>query len=171
MTDPTAVPWTAFDDGEIWAGSERIGAMSTAALAGKACAGHNAELLRWRKLPDGPMADPFCGRVRDGEFSYSDGHCAAFEPLDPLVPGHLLVVPKAHAKDALADPELTGHVFRFASELALARGMESCNLVTSVGRAATQSVGHAHAHIVPRRFGDGLPLPWTYQAKRERRPA
>ena len=37
------------------------------------------------------------------------------------------------------------------------------NLITSIGPAATQTVPHLHLHLVPRRPGDGLPLPWTPQ--------
>lgn len=44
MTDLTAVPWTAFDDGEIWAGEEQVGAMTTVALAEEAVNSHNAVL-------------------------------------------------------------------------------------------------------------------------------
>ena len=44
MTDLTAVPWTAFADGEIYAGAERIGAMSTTSLAEEAVNSHNAVL-------------------------------------------------------------------------------------------------------------------------------
>lgn len=44
MPDLTAVPWTAFDDGEIWAGEEQVGSMATIALAEEACAAHNAAL-------------------------------------------------------------------------------------------------------------------------------
>ncbi|MFE7574704.1 HIT family protein [Streptomyces sp. NPDC057521] len=45
-----------------------------------------------------------------------------------------------------------------AAELAL--GMGSYNLITSKGRAATQSVTHLHLHLAPRRNGDSLALPW-----------
>jgi histidine triad (HIT) family protein len=38
-----------------------------------------------------------------------------------------------------------------------------CNIITSVGAEATQTVFHLHLHVVPRRFGDGLALPWTGQ--------
>ena len=34
------------------------------------------------------------------------------------------------------------------------------NLITSRGRAATQSVFHLHLHLVPRADNDGLALPW-----------
>jgi hypothetical protein len=43
--------------------------------------------------------------------------------------------------------------------------MESFNLITSVGAAATQTVRHLHIHLIPRREGDALALPWTGQQK------
>jgi histidine triad (HIT) family protein len=44
-----------------------------------------------------------------------------------------------------------------------ARTCGDANLITSVGSAATQTVFHLHVHVVPRRAGDGLALPWTSQ--------
>jgi histidine triad (HIT) family protein len=41
--------------------------------------------------------------------------------------------------------------------------MPGANIITSIGRVATQSVFHLHVHIVPRHEGDGLCLPWTGQ--------
>lgn len=83
----------------------------------------------------------------------------AIVPLDPVTPGHVLVIPREHVKDALTDPDVLARTMRHAAELA----ESSCNIITSVGREATQSVFHLHVHIVPRRADDGLPLPWTPQ--------
>lgn len=78
-------------------------------------------------------------------------------PLSPVTPGHELVIPKRHVADALIDPGVTGLVMEIASQWA----QGSCNLITSVGASATQTVRHLHVHIVPRRPGDGLLLPWS----------
>lgn len=93
--------------------------------------------------------------------------CLAFMPLNPVTMGHVLVIPRAHVSDALAAPALTGLVMQRASALAAQRAT-ACNLITSVGAAATQTVAHLHVHIVPRRHGDGLPLPWTPQQEGNR---
>jgi histidine triad (HIT) family protein len=82
-----------------------------------------------------------------------------FEPLHPVAPGHMLVVPRPHVRDATEDPVLTGWVMAAAARLAARVG--DCNIITSVGPAATQTVFHLHVHVVPRRPGDGLALPWT----------
>ncbi|GHE33201.1 hydrolase [Streptosporangium violaceochromogenes] len=80
----------------------------------------------------------------------------AFAPLGPVVPGHLLVIPKQHVTDVAEDPAVSAAAMRAASELAT----PPCNIITSAGREATQTVFHLHLHIVPRRDGDGLALPW-----------
>lgn len=85
-----------------------------------------------------------------------------FEPLNPVTPGHMLVVPEKHVSDAGDLTEVTGAVMREAAKYA-DEHYDSYNLITSAGEAATQSVFHLHVHIVPRRFGDGLALPWTPQ--------
>lgn len=86
----------------------------------------------------------------------------AFEPLRPVTKGHVLVVPNAHVSDALSDPVVTAGVMARAAWLAQTVA-PTCNLITSCGADASQSVMHLHIHIVPRREGDGLALPWTGQ--------
>lgn len=81
----------------------------------------------------------------------------AIEPLEPVTPGHLIVFPIDHVPDALADPLVTAGTAAWVAQIA----EEPCNLITSVGTAATQTVQHLHWHIVPRREGDGLRLPWS----------
>jgi histidine triad (HIT) family protein len=86
----------------------------------------------------------------------------AFEPLNPVVPGHLLVVPKQHVATFVDIPYVTGRTAAFAAEIALQR-FDDCNLITSAGPYATQTIRHLHFHLVPRFPDDGLHLPWTNQ--------
>lgn len=81
----------------------------------------------------------------------------AFVPMNPVVDGHLLVVPTVHVKDVTEDPGVSAEVMRAAAELAVA----PCNIITSAGAEATQTVFHLHVHVVPRAAGDGLMLPWS----------
>jgi histidine triad (HIT) family protein len=83
----------------------------------------------------------------------------AFVPLDPVVPGHVLFVPRRHVANAAEDPAVTGWTFNAAAEYGAACGVPF-NLITSVGREATQSVFHLHVHYVPRATDDALLLPW-----------
>lgn len=107
---------------------------------------------------------PFCKRVSLEEYEedFCGGQVVMFEPLNPVTPGHTLFVPKPHAPDATHDPYLTGKTFEAASEFAKKRN-KSFNLITSAGKAATQTVFHLHVHYVPRSEGDDMPLPWTGQ--------
>lgn len=85
---------------------------------------------------------------------------AAIVPLNPVTPGHLLFLPKVHVRDAFEDPAITSKVMEAACRYA---AQEAANIITSVGSAATQTVFHLHIHVVPRKPGDGLALPWTGQ--------
>ncbi len=89
----------------------------------------------------------------------------AITPLNPVVDGHTLVIPKRHVRDFAQAPYTAADTMRCASELAyeLDRPM---NLITSKGREATQSVFHLHLHLVPRAENDGLALPW-YSGKKK----
>jgi histidine triad (HIT) family protein len=92
---------------------------------------------------------PFCDRIAHGVYDRHSLSTVSFEPLNPVIPGHLLIVPRMHVADATVS-------LGIAAELG-----KPCNLITSVGTAATQTVRHLHFHLVPRRVGDGLTLPWT----------
>lgn len=85
----------------------------------------------------------------------------ALETINPVVPGHIVVVSRWHTRDAGENPRLTARVMRCAAELVAE--FDAANIITSKGSAATQTAFHLHVHIVPRRFGDNLPLPWTGQ--------
>ena len=94
-----------------------------------------------------------------------NGDAVAFEPLNPVTDGHLLVLPRQHVADAFEDPAVTAEVMRAAASIARDQ-YKSVNLITSVGAPATQTVWHLHVHIVPRHTNDGLRLPWTGQQER-----
>ncbi|MFH8564994.1 HIT family protein [Streptomyces sp. NPDC017988] len=89
----------------------------------------------------------------------------AIVPRRPCVPGHVLVIPRMHVADVGEDPMVSGRTMACAAELAA--GMPAANVITSKGAAATQTVFHLHAHVLPRRYGDDLPLPWTPQQAAE----
>lgn len=89
----------------------------------------------------------------------------AIVPLNPVTEGHTLVIPATHVKDATEDPRVSALTMQAAAEYAA--GVGPCNVITSVGREATQTVLHLHLHVVPRRDGDGLALPWTPNASQE----
>ncbi|RZE66014.1 HIT domain-containing protein [Streptomyces albidoflavus] len=55
---------------------------------------------------------------------------------------------------------MTGATARRAAQLCRDLDLVHANLIASRGREATQSVTHLHLHLVPRRNGDALALPW-----------
>lgn len=85
----------------------------------------------------------------------------AFVPFNPVTPGHVLVVPHRHLRDVSDSPGHAAWAFALASTIAGQH--DAANIITSRGEAATQTVFHAHVHVVPRHHGDGLALPWTGQ--------
>lgn len=87
---------------------------------------------------------------------------AVLNPLDPVTEGHVLVIHRKHTADAATDPEVASELM-FSAALWVSRRNVQANIITSIGRNATQSVFHTHLHVVPRRVNDDLPLPWTPQ--------
>jgi diadenosine tetraphosphate (Ap4A) HIT family hydrolase len=107
---------------------------------------------------------------------YSDATVMAFMDIAPIVPGHLLVIPKRHA-ELVADLQGSEGTtcWMIAAWLAKAlRGsglrVEGVNLFVADGEAAFQDVPHFHIHVIPRHAGDGFSLsfPPTYGAPVER---
>lgn len=101
----------------------------------------------------------FCDIVAEVEpatFVRRWGDAVAIVPLNPVTPGHVLVIPRVHVVDASERPHITAAAMERAASIAV----PPFNIITSAGRAATQSVFHLHLHIVPRSENDGLALPW-----------
>lgn len=82
----------------------------------------------------------------------------AIVPLNPVVHGHVLVMPKSHVRDAPSAPYTTADTMRCAAELGASMGPH--NVIINVGEDAGQTVFHLHIHLVPRKSGDGLRMPW-----------
>jgi diadenosine tetraphosphate (Ap4A) HIT family hydrolase len=95
-------------------------------------------------------------------FVFRDDVCAAFMDIQPVNPGHLLVVPRRHAPDLAAlAPEDGAQLMRVAQRLAAAvrrSGVrcEGVDLFLADGAAAGQEVFHVHLHVIPRYAGDGF---------------
>ena len=118
------------------------------------------------------MSDPDClfCKIVAGEIPstrvYEDERTIAFMDINPGTTGHLLVIPREHAKDLLEiDPEdlaacaRTGQVM--AQRVTDKLGADGVNLLNSCGAKAWQTVFHFHLHVIPRYDADPLRLPWT----------
>jgi histidine triad (HIT) family protein len=93
---------------------------------------------------------------------YEDEVCLAFMDIQPVNPGHVLVVPKEHSNDLSDLPAETGaHLFQVAQRIALSLPAtdlknEGFDLFLAHGAAAGQDVFHVHLHVIPRYKGDGF---------------
>jgi len=117
------------------------------------------------------MSDPDClfCKIVAGEIPstrvYEDERTIAFMDINPGTAGHLLVIPREHARDLLEiDPEDLAAVARTAQVMAQRAveklGADGVNLINSCGAKAWQTVFHFHMHVIPRYDGDPLRLPW-----------
>jgi histidine triad (HIT) family protein len=110
----------------------------------------------------------FC-RIAAGELPATkvaeDERTVAFMDINPGTRGHLLVVPRAHARDLLEIGQedlaaVAATAQRMARLLGERLGADGVNLLNSCGEAAWQTVFHFHLHVIPRYAGDPLRLPW-----------
>ena len=99
-----------------------------------------------------------------GSFVFRDDRVAAFMDIQPVNPGHVLVIPIQHAAYlADIDAETASYLMRVAQRIAAAireSGVrcEGINLFLADGEAAMQEVFHVHLHVFPRFAGDGFGL-------------
>ena len=91
---------------------------------------------------------------------YRDDTVVAFLSIGPRNPGHTLIVPVAHAENFLDLPaETMHHMTDVAKRIAGAIKhtdirMDGFRLEMANGKAAGQSVMHAHLHLIPRYEGE-----------------
>ncbi|NLG42760.1 MAG: HIT family protein [Phycisphaerae bacterium] len=110
----------------------------------------------------------FCKIIR-GEIPcqrvYEDEHLLAFLDIQPLAPGHTVVIPRHHAEFLDQLPEewaaaIGRTLGRLGRAIVNAAGAEGFNVLQNNGKAASQEVPHVHFHLIPRRAGDGLGYRW-----------
>lgn len=120
----------------------------------------------------------FCDLVHgaaEASVCYEDADALAFMDIQPVNPGHVLVVPRQHF-ESLTDvpPQLALHLFRVAMQLVPVirhvTGCEDMNIVVNSGERAGQDVFHYHVHVIPRSDADGfdIPLPFGGSAMPDR---
>ncbi|MFF4006913.1 HIT family protein [Streptomyces sp. NPDC001717] len=105
----------------------------------------------------------FCELIREDTASWvARGRVAcAFAPLDPLAPGHTLVVPTRHYAGVFDTPpavlaEVTALVQRVAEASRTGLNASGVNVLSASGPGSEQSVPHLHFHVVPRWTDDGI---------------
>ncbi|KDE08683.1 hypothetical protein MVLG_01141 [Microbotryum lychnidis-dioicae p1A1 Lamole] len=100
---------------------------------------------------------------------YQSSLSLALVNLKPLVPGHVLVIPKRVVPrfgELTADE--TTDLFLSVQQVAKVIGKEykaqSMNIAVQDGALAGQSVPHVHVHLIPRRKDDFEPMDEVYTA-------
>ncbi len=108
----------------------------------------------------------FCKIVR-GELKaykiYEDDYCVAFLDINPINPGHTLVVTKKHVENILnADEETLKNLIiaiQKVSKLLMEKlGASGVNILHNVGKAANQEIMHLHVHVIPRYSPEDIKL-------------
>ena len=102
--------------------------------------------------------------VAPASIAYSDEKVMAIMDIQPVNPGHVLIIPKIHATQLSELSEETGaHMFKIAMRIAEALRQsgtkcEGINLFLADGEAAFQDIFHVHLHVIPRFRGDGFEI-------------
>lgn len=98
---------------------------------------------------------------------YEDDRCLAFLDINPVTPGHTLLIPKNHHQMMVDTPdELVGYLYIKAKALMLdikdKLGAEFV-VLSVVGL----DVPHFHIHLIPRKTSDGLSNFWPTSTYKE----
>ena len=105
----------------------------------------------------------FC-KIAKGEIPadkiYEDDNFFAFLDINPVNPGHVLVVPKNHYENIYSAPdEILCDIGSLVKKISIAvkQGVnaDGINIIMNNESAAGQIVPHAHFHIIPRFTDDG----------------
>jgi len=107
----------------------------------------------------------FCKIVKKeipSDIVYEDKKIIAFKSIEPVVPVHLLIIPKKHIPTVdhleIKDKELIGELFLIAQKIAREQRVSESGyrLIINIGRDAGQTVEHLHLHLL-----GGKKLPWA----------
>jgi histidine triad (HIT) family protein len=93
---------------------------------------------------------------------FEDNDSVAFLDINPATPGHMLIIPKAHATaifdiDELALRRLISSVKRVAEHV---KKVLECDITVlqNNGRLAGQGVEHMHFHVIPQKLPNVVPF-------------
>jgi len=112
------------------------------------------------------MSCLFCKIIQKevpAENIYEDDELIVFLDINPVNPGHALVVPKKHFDNFIELPEdITASIFqktkKIAEAIMRAVAADSFNLGVNNGGAAGQEIMHFHLHIIPRFQDDAIKM-------------
>jgi len=82
-----------------------------------------------------------------GRFAYADDQCVAFSTIEPISPGHMLVVPREEIANFVDAPDdLLGHLMTVAKRVGLAQ-QAAYPGTRAVMMVAGFDVPHLHLHV------------------------
>ena len=92
---------------------------------------------------------------------YEDENTLAFLDINPVNPGHTLVIPKKHYKNLYETPDdilakLMPVVRKVAISIKKNLNAEGINIFMNNDPVAGQVIFHSHFHVIPRFEGDGF---------------
>ncbi|MEK7448625.1 MAG: HIT family protein [Planctomycetota bacterium] len=111
----------------------------------------------------------FCRIIR-GEIPvsklYEDSQVIAILDINPIRPGHTLLIPKKHyaSLSELTPAEQVTWLQpldKLSRAIVRGTGSEGFNLLLNNGRCAGQVVPHLHIHIIPRKNDDEVSFHWN----------
>jgi histidine triad (HIT) family protein len=96
---------------------------------------------------------------------FEDARVLAFLDINPLAPGHTLVIPKQrkaflHELDDEFAAAIGAALPRIARAAMAASGASEYNVLQNNGRGAHQAVFHVHFHVIPKVGEKGLEIEW-----------
>lgn len=122
------------------------------------------------------MSETVFSKIIRGELPahkvYEDESVLAFLDINPITPGHTLVIPKNTATRNIFDISqedwlaMTKVVHHLAAAIEKATGAEGINIMMNNRETAGQVVDHPHIHIIPRFKNDGLKS-WHHAAYKD----
>lgn len=116
------------------------------------------------------MTDCIFCKILAGEIPcfkvYEDDDTLAFMDINPVHPGHVLVIPREHSANVfeVSDAAIAAtakSARRVAVAVRATLEPDGMNLLQCNGEAAAQSVQHFHMHVLPRVMDDGASLNWA----------
>jgi bis(5'-adenosyl)-triphosphatase len=98
-------------------------------------------------------------KLDKSQIFYESELCYGLVNLKPIVPGHILIIPKRVCTrfSELSPAEVSdlySSVWKLSSRIESHYGAEALNIAMQDGAAAGQSVPHVHVHMLPRKPGD-----------------
>ncbi len=109
---------------------------------------------------------------RKANLLFEDDKVFAMISPEPVAPGHVIVLPKAHAPIFEAVPDfVVGDMFKVANKVGVAvfesLGAQGTNVLVQNGPTAGQRHNHAMVHVIPRFENDNLEIGWNPKAADE----